>query len=196
MDLELLGRGVLLLDNPVERSRRVADNPAEPGWIAEVRGKDCKPPVRDCCDHPAERGDGKQGSVAVDHKDDVIVLDVGHGLPDRVPGAELLGLVDPVDVLKVCHVLPDLIAAEAVYDVDAGRPELACRVVDPPEHGLTANLMKHFRLVGAHARSLAGRENKNLQRHRNLGICFSALLTRTDLNYTTRRGRARLRCVT
>ena len=76
--------------------------------------------------------------------------------PRRMPGAELFGLLDPVDAIVVTELGDDVFLAVTDDHDDFVAPGAETGIEHPAEHRLAADFVKRLGAARFHSRRLAG----------------------------------------
>ena len=171
VDVEFVGRGVAVFDDPLRLAVVLADDAAVAGRVVddarEQRGRVAVGDVG--LDEVGERLGPQQRRVAGEDDDGrvvvVVVVAGERGHPDRrgVAGAVLLDLLDEGDVRprrrELLHLLGHLLGAVADDERGAIGPQQFERVDDVQHHRPAADQVEWLGAVGPHARALAGGEH-------------------------------------
>ena len=164
LDHQLVGARVLVLDDGPHQAHRVAHDAAVTRRLIESDGQDGKRPRVRRDGQRLERGGPYQRYVAIKHEDGMVVGNGGHGLHDGVPGAELLRLQHPVDLLVVergTH----LRTAMPVYHVHVRRIERAGGADHMLQERLSRERLQDLGQVRVHALALSRGEYDDGKRH-------------------------------
>ena len=105
-----------------------------------------------------------QRHVAVQHQHQFVVGDIGHGLHDRVAGAELFGLQRPLQIFfgeRGAY----RVAAVAVHHVDGGGFERARPANNVPEQRHAGERLQNLGQIGLHSLALTGSEDHDGEFH-------------------------------
>ena len=168
LDGQLLGRGVLGLDDSRHPALLVADHPARD--VARGRQHDeIGGGLRLDGAHALERLDAQQRRVSVEDEDvarEVAQRVLGHH--DGVAGALPLGLQDELGALAV-HA-PDLVGVAADHHQQALGGDPLGHLLDVAEHGQAADLVQHLGAARLHAGALAGGQDDDGHLGRSAGF--------------------------
>ena len=85
-------------------------------------------------------------------------------LPERMAGAQLLGLPDPARIPGGKGPRQQFLAM-AIDNINPAFREFRRRFIHMPEQGLAGKCMQHLRLCGIHPSALTGREDNDTEWH-------------------------------
>ena len=103
--------------------------------------------------------------VAVQHQHQLIVGDVGHGLHDGVPGAELLGLQCPAASVFLHERGAHRVAAVAIHHVDGRRVQRARAANNVAQQRPAGERLQDLGEIGFHSLALTGSEDDDGELH-------------------------------
>ena len=152
-----------MLDNRLHLTRRIANDPPIAARIGQLHGKQAQLLLVDLLQQRREGFHTGQRHVAVEDQH-LVGVHLGHRLGHRMAGTELLGLQHEMDILGR-QALAYLLGAVANHHMDLARCQSARRIDDMPQHGLARHLMQYLGQCRAHAGTLSGGENDDIQRH-------------------------------
>ena len=153
-DLQLIGRGVFLLDNADDGAVFAYDAPVAAGIVQHHR-QQADAAFRFGVAQTLQRLLRDQRHVAVKHQDIFVVSECGGGLLHCVAGAELFRLQHPVERRLGQRGLQP-VAAVTIHQMNMARAEAGCGVDHVLNHGFACKGMQNFGQIGIHTGSLAG----------------------------------------